>query len=104
MAKITPEMIEQINEIYAECGVKTQTAKRVGVSVASVNKYLIDGYVPIAQRQVVKCDIEIPGIEEFTEKFVKAVEDGVLRELWENVLTLSEEEKEELIELQKEAI
>ena len=42
--KITDEQIELINEVYFQCKVKTQTAKIVGVSVASVTKYLIDGY------------------------------------------------------------
>lgn len=51
MARITPEQIEQINEVYYQCGVKTRTAKIVGVSVASVTKYLIPDYKPKSERQ-----------------------------------------------------
>lgn len=55
-ARITQQQIEQINEVYCKCRVKTQTAKIVGVSVASVTKYLIDGYIPKAAR--VKYDFD----------------------------------------------
>ena len=50
MARITEEQKELINELYAEIGVKSQVAKIVGCSPASVTKYLIPNYVPKAQR------------------------------------------------------
>lgn len=91
-ARITPEQIEQINEVYAQCGVKTKTAKIVGVSVASVTKYLIDGYIPKADRTVYTFDKEpnpISSLEIFLENF-------------EDLMNLSKEEWEDLKELQKE--
>lgn len=50
MARITEEQKELINELYVEIGVKSQVAKIVGCSPASVTKYLIPDYVPKAQR------------------------------------------------------
>ena len=44
MARITQEQIEQINELYLVHKNKSLVARLVGVSVASVNKYLIPGY------------------------------------------------------------
>lgn len=96
MAKrITDEQIEQINEVYFQCKIKSQTAKIVGVSVASVTKYLIDGYVPKAMR--VKIDFNGTP-KNITEK---ELEDLTLEKFLANAV-LSEEEWEELKELQKE--
>lgn len=93
MARITPEQIEQINEVYAQCGVKTQTAKIVGVSVASVNKYLKKDYVPRAQQEPLEFDKDIAGAEHMLE-VLQAAEDRfkTFFEMYE----LSPEEKEEL--------
>lgn len=101
MARITPEQIEQINEVYAECGVKSKTAKIVGVSVASVTKYLIQGYTPKAQRQEVKfelnsdlnCEQFLRGLRSAENKF----------EAFFNSTLLTEAEKTTLAALQKEA-
>ena len=102
MARITPEQIEQINEVYAECGVKSRTAKIVGVSVASVNKYLQADYIPKAQRQEVKfepkselnCNTYLCGLRSAQNKF----------EAFFGSMSLSEEEKIALAALQKEAL
>ena len=102
MARITPEQIEQINEVYAECGVKSRTAKIVGVSVASVTKYLQEGYIPKAQRQEVKfepkgelnCNTYLHRLKSAENKF----------EEFFNSMKLNEEEKNALAALQKEAL
>lgn len=43
--KITDEVIEQINELYLNCGVKAQVARIIGCSPATVSKYIIPNYV-----------------------------------------------------------
>ena len=93
--KITDEQIELINEVYFQCKVKTQTAKIVGVSVASVTKYLIDGYVPKAMRK----NIEFNGTPSMISK--KELEE-ITWELFLLKAKLSEEETAEMRELQKE--
>lgn len=110
MARITPEMVEQINELYAELGVKTQVAKRVGVSVASVNKYLIDDYVPKAQRISIPVFDEDCGFDNFedflndlSQRFCNYVNEAIYEELLKSC-ELTEEEWKELEELQKGAI
>lgn len=59
--KITDEKIIEINEVYLQCGVKSQTAKICGVSPASVTKYLIPNYVSQKERVEVTFDKPIPG-------------------------------------------
>ena len=52
--KISDEMIEQINELYLEIGVKSRVAKQLGISPSSVSKYIIEGYVRKADRVIEK--------------------------------------------------
>ena len=42
----TEEKIEEINRIYYECGVKAETARRVGCSPSTVAKYIRKGWKP----------------------------------------------------------
>ena len=42
----TPEKIEEINKIYYECGIKAETARRVGCSASTVARYIIPGWQP----------------------------------------------------------
>lgn len=93
MARITPEQIEQINEVYSQCGIKSRTAKIVGVSVASVNKYLDSNYIPLCQRTECEFNGDIKGAEHMLE-VLQAAEDRfkTFFEMYE----LSPEEKEEL--------
>lgn len=93
--RITDEQIEQINEVYFQCKIKSQTAKIVGVSVASVTKYLIDDYVPKAMRVKIDFDGTPKGITE------KELEELTLEKFLANAV-LSKEEWEELKKLQKE--
>lgn len=50
--KITDEVIEQINELYCEIGIKSQVAKALGISASTVSKYIIEGYIPKADRVI----------------------------------------------------
>ena len=97
MAKrITPEMIEQINELYCQIGVKSRVAKELGISASSVSKYIQPDYVPKAERKT-------------EEKFTKEpqginINDIIGRpreELMYFFTHLSEEEWTDLKELQK---
>lgn len=56
MARITEEMKVQINELYYRLGVKAQVARELGISPASVTRYLVPNYVPAAARQVIECN------------------------------------------------
>lgn len=99
MARITPEQIEQINEVYASCGVKTQTAKIVGVSVASVTKYLIPNYIPKAERKQNTFEGTVCGSQDFIKKLQGARNDI---ERFCAAYSLTDEEWKELKVLQKE--
>ena len=99
MAKrITDEQIEQINELYCELGVKSQVAKIVGVSVASVTKYLQPNYIPKAKRTTSSFTgfaavLDVDSIRNL---------DGAAIASW--LVGLTEEEKADLEELQKEIL
>lgn len=101
MARITPEQIEQINEVYAECGVKSRTAKIVGVSVASVNKYLQEGYIRKADRVKPEFSKTIGNSSGYLSRLKNSA--SVFDEYLKS-LELSPQEKEDLIQLQKEAL
>ena len=66
--RITDEKIIEINEVYLQCGVKSQTAKICGVSPASVTKYLIPNYVSQKDKVEVTFDKTIPGVNSFIEQ------------------------------------
>lgn len=72
MARITEEMKVQINELYYRLGVKAQVARELGISPASVTRYLIPNYVPVASRQVIECDA-VPSIP---IDFINALAEG----------------------------
>lgn len=99
MARITQDQIEQINEVYAQCGVKTQTAKIVGVSVASVTKYLIPNYIPRAQRETYTFEKEIIGFRSMLE-IIDDAQDKI--QSFIDLYELTQEEWNDLKELQKE--
>ena len=70
--KVTPEMIEQINELYLELGVKAQVARKLGISPSTVSKYIIADYVPKNERNLSTYDgdINLP-IDLFMEAYGK---------------------------------
>lgn len=91
--KVTPEMIEEINELYLELGVKAQVARKIGISPSTVSKYIIPNYVSKNDREISSCSEEITlPIELFMGEYGKM---GYL-------CTFSEEELNDLKELQKE--
>jgi len=95
MARITNEQIEQINELYLVHKNKSLVARLVGVSVASVNKYLIPGY---AGKEAVEV------AEDFDESKITGPADY---ETWQSFLDgcrLTPEEWAMLKDLQKEVL
>lgn len=104
MAKrITEEQKIQINEVYAQCGVKSKTAEIVGVSVASVNRYLIPNYVPAAQRNLPECTETPLGYIDFVEKIIATIDSTYCSPIQAfcKVCELTDDEWAELKELQK---
>ena len=99
-ARITPEKIEMINELYAQCGVKKRVAEALGISPSTVSKYIIAGYIPKDKREIITFDKQPLGCEKFA-KYIKESGLSPAKAFAEGcVLTL--EEKEELKILQKE--
>lgn len=90
--RTSPETIEKINELYAVLGVKSKVAKELGISPATVTKYLIPNYVP-------KAAVDIPAFDKPIDLDITMFK-GDLFKLCE----LSEEEWKDLKELQKEIL
>lgn len=101
-ARITPEKIEMINELYAQCGVKKRVAEALGISPSTVSKYIIEGYTPKKDRKHIPFDKVPTGA------------DAMIKRIKESGLTpakafavdceLSLEEWEDMKELQKEVL
>lgn len=99
MARITEEQIQEINEVYYRTKNKSQTAREVGVSVASVNKYLIPNFVPAAQRITYTFDKEPTGSYRWIQELLKA--ENPIKEFCAGY-ELSEDEWTDLKSLQEE--
>lgn len=95
--KITEEDIIKINQLYYEIGVKSKVAKKLGMSAATVSKYIIPNWKPEEERNIIRFIGEVPGCDKFIEDLST---DGYLSICKE----LTEEEWAELEELQKEEI
>jgi hypothetical protein len=91
--KVTPEIIEEINELYVELGVKAQVARKIGLSASTVSKYIIPNYIPKKDR-VISTSHSEPTMD-FKDFMGEVGKMG-------NMCVLSEEERLDLIELQKE--
>lgn len=89
MARITEEQKRQINELYYIYQNKTRVAKELGISIASVTRYLIDGYKPCDKIEEKKCEQK--------PSYVKLNYDKVNTLLW-----FTDEELKELDEIRKE--
>lgn len=96
MARITDEQKIQINELYLELGVKAQVARAMGISASSVSKYIIPNYVSQKDRHIKKFEGQPTGFS----KDILEIE--TLKDFCAALVRLSKEEKEDLIELQKE--
>lgn len=105
--KIDDATIIQINEVYLECGVKSKTARIVGVSPSTVTKYLIPNYQ--SQRQTAAAPItfegELAGVQPFIDAMIADIhKDQTAAEAFCKNCCLSEEEWAEMNEIQKGVI
>lgn len=100
--RITDEQKILINELYAQCKVKKRVAEALGISPASVSRYIVEGYTPKKDRKPIPFDKVPTGA------------DAMIKRIKESGLTpakafavdceLSLEEWEDMKELQKEVL
>lgn len=93
---ITNEKIKEINDLYYTLGVKAQVAREMGISASTVSKYVIDGYIP--EEMIEREEVDLEGMRNRIEEFVldlKTINPN-------SILTLTEEEKEEIEDLWEE--
>lgn len=93
---ISDEVKEQINELYAEIGVKSKVAKILGISTSSVSKYILPNYIPKSQRITSECSVAAGSID---LNFIKQLDGAAIAKY---LIQLSPDEKADLEELQKE--
>lgn len=99
--RIDEDTIRRINEVYYEVGVKTKTAQIVGVSVASVNKYLIPNFKPEPKEEIhYTFEGEVPGCKDFMEKIVAPAQGNSISEFC-RLCMITEDEWDEMNELQR---
>lgn len=95
VSRITPEQIELMNEIYATTKNYSEVSRQVGVSPATVKKYIYKDYIP--KSKVVKISL--------SDDLIKTVETYIMSaDILKDplALVLSEEEKALLNEFRKE--
>lgn len=99
--KIDEATILKINEVYAECGVKTKTAQVCGVSVASVNKYLIPDFK--TKRQLSAAVPKFEGTPKGIQSFIDYIKnfDGTPAEGFCRYCIVTPEEWDRVKEIQK---
>lgn len=106
MARITEQQKIQINELYAKYGVKAQVARELGISAASVSRYIIPNYIPIAQRSLnlkpIETETFVPEINVLAQNFIKLV--NTYEETIGNAVLLSADEWKALNEMQEKEI
>lgn len=97
--KITPEIAEQINELYLEIGVKKRVAEIIGCSPSTVSKYIVPNYVSKKECKTYTFEGYVGNSEWLIDIFKMFDNPGArLCEL----CMLGENELEEMKELQKE--
>ena len=94
--KITPDIIEQINELYLEIKVKKRVAEKLGISASTVSKYIDPAYVPKAERVKIEFDVAPPGCGDFIQFIGGAATRKEKFEKFCEYCELSEEEVGEL--------
>lgn len=98
MAKISPEQIEKMCQLYAEIGVYSKVAKMVGSSPATVKKYVslysqFSDSPPARKEDIIHFDGNIPPVESISiQQFMDDIlcgrsieEDNDLKQLWEEI-------------------
>lgn len=95
--RITQEQIVEMNERFAEIGNKAQIAREMGVSPSTVARYIIEGYVPQAEREIQKVETSI-GEDMVADQRLLEIEN------WGNLFAYTEEEEQEMEVLRREIL
>jgi len=93
MKRVNTLDIIKMNDLYLKYKVKAEVARQTGFSASTVAKYLIPNYVPTSEMKVIAFNSEV------TKNANK--KDFDLTN-WNSLLTLSDEEEEEMEVLRKE--
>lgn len=99
--RISEDMKVQINELYLKLGVKSQVAKELGISPASVTRYLIPNYKPASQQRKLPCAAAPKNASKFIDEVFGG---GDYEENFIRLTMLTEDEKKELDTLREEYI
>lgn len=99
--RITDEQKRKINELYYIYKNKSRVARELQISLYSVNKYLLLNWKPEEEREIKKFEGEIPGPDEFINRFLVA--ENKQDYFW-NARLLSKEEWTEVEEMRREEI
>lgn len=93
--RVTGEDIKKINDLYIKEKSYAEVARQTGFSPSTVKKYVIDGYMPIEEKEIKRFSPEdMPVI--FGAYLFRGIDN------YGDLCVLSEKEKEEIYELQKE--
>lgn len=94
--KVTNEDILRINEIYYKTHTYAETARQTGFAASTVKKYVISGWKPVEQSNVVRFNMDLLPDYKEAAKIFRGIENyGAL-------CVLSEEEVKEIKELWRE--
>lgn len=95
--RVSVEDIRKMNEIYYQCKSYAETARQTGWSSSTVRNYIDKNFSPVLEDQIHRFDpnTEMP---EFSTTMFEGVEN------LGDLLTLSDEEKVEIVELWKEIV
>ena len=91
---IDQDMIIKINNLYLELKTYAAVARELGISPSTVSKYVIKGYVPSQELEIIRFD--------YTSFRTLARGHLLISSDMSETLVLSPEEKEEISELWKE--
>ena len=95
-SKVTNEDILRINELYYQTHTYAEVARQTGFSASTVKKYVIPGWAPVVQENVVRFDLgSIPHYQLAANLFRGVDNYGTL-------CVLTDSEKEEIKRLWEE--
>jgi hypothetical protein len=95
-SKVTNEDILRINELYYKHKVYAEVARQTGFSASTVKKYVIPGWKPVENKNIIKFDMaQLPDFTRAAEMFRGISNYG-------NLCVLTDYEKEQMKELWEE--
>lgn len=94
--RVTPENVQQFNEIYFVCHNYAEVARQTGWSASTIKKYIQTDYIPKNQINIIKFDTDkIQSTDEAAQLFIGLSNIGEL-------CILTETEKQNVQEFWKE--